>query len=393
MSADAAAAGDDTPKAEETHEPNMTLAQQVFRQGREPTPELEKEIRATIEKGEMGPYYEHVCAKFGWPVDAALLEGMKAKNAAELAALVAKKEDAEKNQGDMEVLDALFDAVKFDARVGAKAEAYAACDAIRDRPKISTGKRIDALMMKIRVSLFFVDVAACKEQLAEAKKMAEDGGDWDRNNRLSVYESVFMIINRSMEEAAAKLISGVATFTCVELCTYPEFVFYAVVTNLLSMSRPELKKKVIDGPEVLQIIKQIPHLTDLVTSLYECEYATFFRTVAAIEPQLLDDRYFSRHTRYLVRELRVLVYTQFLDAYKTVTLASMAEAFGVGVDFLDGELARFISCGCLNAKVDKVAMVVETNRPDYKSQKYQQIIKQGDILLNRIQQLARCVSI
>ena len=42
----------------------------------------------------------------------------------------------------------------------------------------------------------------------------------------------------------------------------------------------------------------------------------------------------------LVRELRVLVYTQFLDAYKTVTLASMAEAFGVGVDFLDGELAR-----------------------------------------------------
>ncbi|KAH8067127.1 hypothetical protein JL721_7824 [Aureococcus anophagefferens] len=300
MSADADAAGDDTPKAEETHEPNMTLAQQVFRQGREPTPELEKEIRATIEKGEMGPYYEHVCAKFGWP--------------------------------------------------------------------ISTGKRIDALMMKIRVSLFFVDVAACKEQLAEAKKMAEDGGDWDRNNRLSVYESVFMIINRSMEDAAAKLISGVATFTC-------------------------LKKKVIDGPEVLQIIKQIPHLTDLVTSLYECEYATFFRTVAAIEPQLLNDRYFSRHTRYLVRELRVLVYTQFLDAYKTVTLASMAEAFGVGVDFLDGELARFISCGRLNAKVDKVAMVVETNRPDYKSQKYQQIIKQGDILLNRIQQLARCVSI
>ncbi|KAH8044008.1 hypothetical protein JL722_14902 [Aureococcus anophagefferens] len=248
MSADADAAGDDTPKAEETHEPNMTLAQQVFRQGREPTPELEKEIRATIEKGEMGPYYEHVCAKFGWPVDAALLEGMKAKNA--------------------------------------------------------------------------------------------------RSSRRSVYESVFMIINRSMEEAAAKLISGVATFTCVELCTYPEFVLRGRHEPAEHVA-PELKKKVIDGPEVLQIIKQIPHLTDL-----------------------LDDRYF-RATRYLVRELRVLVYTQFLDAYKTVTLASMAEAFGV----------------------DKVAMVVETNRPDYKSPKYQQIIKQGDILLNRIQQLARCVSI
>ena len=124
-----------------------------------------------------------------------------------------------------------------------------------------------------------------------------------------------------------------------------------------------------------------------------CFAACIAHRCAATTVALLDDRYFSRHTRYLVRELRVLVYTQFLDAYKTVTLASMAEAFGVGVDFLDGELARFISCGRLNAKVDKVAMVVETNRPDYKSQKYQQIIKQGDILLNRIQQLARCVSI
>ena len=71
----------------------------------------------------------------------------------------------------------------------------------------------------------------------------------------------------------------------------------------------------------------------------------------------------------------------------------MAETFGVSVDFLDAELARFISCGCLPAKVDKVANVVETNRPDDKSNKYQKIIKQGDILLNRIQQLARCVSI
>ena len=64
---------------------------------------------------------------------------MRAKNEAELKALGEKKDDAEKNQGDMEVLDALFDAARFHARVGAKDAAYAACDLIRDRPKISTG--------------------------------------------------------------------------------------------------------------------------------------------------------------------------------------------------------------------------------------------------------------
>jgi len=39
--------------------------------------------------------------------------------------------------------------------------------------------------------------------------------------------------------------------------------------------------------------------------------------------------------RILIRELRVLVYAQFLESYKSVRLQSMAQAFGVSVDFLD----------------------------------------------------------
>ena len=142
-----------------------------------------------------------------------------------------------------------------------------------------------------------------------------------------------------------------------------------------------------------QVIKQLPHLSTLVTSLYDCEYATFFAVLPELEALLLKDRYLAQHARFVIRELRVLVYTQFLEAYKTVTLASMAAAFGISVEFVDRELARFISVGRLNAKVDKVANVVETTRADQKSKKYQETIKSGDVLLNRIQQLARCVSI
>ncbi len=278
-------------------------------------------------------------------------------------------------------------------RIGDKDGAYAACDVIVERPKISTGKRIDAVMLKIRVALFFDDVGNAKKQLEDARRLAADGGDWDRNNRLSAYESAYLIVTRDVKGAAKKLLGGVATFTCVELCTYPEFVFYAVVTNVLALPRPDLKKRIIDSPEVLQVIKQIPHLSTLVESLYNCEYSVYFASLLEIEKVLLDDRYFSQHTRYVIRELRVLVYTQFLDAYKTVTLSSMAAAFGVSVEFIDGELARFISCGRLNAKVDKVDNVVHTTRADLKSKKYQEIIKSGDVLLNRIQQLARVVSI
>jgi hypothetical protein len=53
---------------------------------------------------------------------------------------------------------------------------------------------------------------------------------------------------------------------------------------------------------------------------------------------------------------------QFLDSYKSVTLESMAQSFGVSVDFIDQELADFIVSNRLTAKIDKVAGVVETNR-------------------------------
>ncbi len=57
------------------------------------------------------------------------------------------------------------------------------------------------------------------------------------------------------------------------------------------------------------------------------------------------------------------------------------------------ELSRFIANGRLNAKIDKVKGVIETNRPDAKNAQYQEIIKQGDLLLNRIQKLARAVNV
>ena len=98
------------------------------------------------------------------------------------------------------------------------------------------------------------------------------------------------------------------------------------------------------------------------------------------------------HMQYYLKEMRVRSYNQFLDAYKSVKIASMADAFGVSVDFIDGELFRFISMGRLNAKIDKTAGVIETNRPDAKNAQYQDVIKHGDALLNRIQQLARVLN-
>ena len=111
-------------------------------------------------------------------------------------------------------------------------------------------------------------------------------------------------------------------------------------------------------------------------------------------PQVLKaDRYFAQHVHYYYREVRVLAYTQFLESYRSVSLASMAASFGVSAAFLDAELAAFISMGRLSCSIDKVGAIVSSTRPDTKNAQYQATIKQGDLLLNRVQRLSRVVNL
>ena len=98
----------------------------------------------------------------------------------------------------------------------------------------------------------------------------------------------------------------------------------------------------------------------------------------------------------MVRELRVLAYKQFLESYRSVTIASMARSFGVSAAFVDAEVSRFIAAGRLSAKIDKTGAdggVIVTSRPDNRNAAYQAIVKEGDVLLNRVQKLTRMINI
>lgn len=168
---------------------------------------------------------------------------------------------------------------------------------------------------------------------------------------------------------------------------------YAVITAIMNLPRPLLKKNVVKNPQVLTVIRDNPELQKLLRSIYDCEYRSFLEAMLSILPNICSDMYFGPHATYLTREYRVLAYAQFLEAYKSVTLSAMAQSFGMSTVLLDSELSRFIAAGRLNAKIDKVGDVVQTIRPDKKNIQYHEVIKKGDGLLNQIQKLARVIEI
>ncbi|KAG7386340.1 26S proteasome non-ATPase regulatory subunit 6 [Phytophthora pseudosyringae] len=350
------------------------------------------QVLELIQENDMAPFYRLVCGEFNWPVDAALEAQMSSKNAAELAALDERLADAEQNLGDIEVLEALLTKGRMYSRVGDKEKALEAFTVAGEKPQ-SINQKILVALHVIRIGLFFSDLELVEKYIKKATALIDEGGDWDRRNRLKVYEGCYLLMARDFKKSATLFQESVATFTATELMPYNTMVFYCVITCVLSKSRVDLKKKIVDSPEILAVINEIPCLTDFLNGLYDCDYKKFFTAMVDIQPYILRDKYLSTHSRYLYRELRVLAYAQFLEAYRSVTITSMAAAFGVSIEFLDTELARFIAAGRLNAKIDKVAGVIETNRPDAKNAQYQDAIKKGDLLLNRIQKLARVINV
>jgi 26S proteasome regulatory subunit N7 len=253
----------------------------------------------------------------------------------------------------------------------------------------------------IRIGLFFGDRLFVKKTIERAETLVESGGDWDRRNRLKAYKGLHLLTIRSYSIAAPLLLDSLSTFTSYELCSYSALVIYSVLAGSLSLKRVDFKDKVVDAPEIKAILgagedqlaalsgeissgpgvreeemkdptvlkttpagattavnltsfaagtthaeNEVPvdfsPLANLVNSLYNGNYRSFFVALAAVEDQFLNqDRYLFEHRAWFVREMRLRAYQQLLQSYRVVGLTSMANDFGVTVDYLDRYVAFF----------------------------------------------------
>lgn len=149
----------------------------------------------------------------------------------------------------------------------------------------------------------------------------------------------------------------------------------------------------VHSPDILAVIRDIPFLRQYMDSFYNCDYKSFFQAFVEVIDQIKQDKYLQTHANFYIKEMRLVAYRQYLESFKSVTIENMARAFGVSAEFIDKELSNFIYIGKINCKIDKVSGVVESNRPNKKAELFQNTIKQGDVLLNRIQKLARALDI
>ena len=145
--------------------PDMELCQQIHKlmvkaEGYTDT-EFQTKVLTRICKELQNPsLYESVESGLGittgiWsPTD---LASQKESNTKTMETLEAKVEEAKESAGDMEVMDARVAIARFAAKSLNEEEALAAYKQLLDLPKVSSGKKIDAMMESSRVASFYGD--------------------------------------------------------------------------------------------------------------------------------------------------------------------------------------------------------------------------------------------
>jgi len=375
--------------------PNLELAQWKYLLSTDKyknDAQIQTKLLAAIKAENMAPLYENFWNELGYKLDEELVKKMKEKNETDLKKIDEEIEDAEKNLGETEVRDFMLKKAEYLSRIGDKEGAISQFR--KSQEKIVTlGYKLDVVFHLIRIGLFYMDHDLITRNIEKAQSLIEEGGDWDRRNRLKVYRGAYCMAIRDFKTAANLFLDTVATFTSYELMDYKSFVKYTVYCSIIALERPVLREKVIKGSEIQEVLHSLSDVKNYLFSLYDCHYDKFFINLAKVEEIMKYDRLLNPHYRYCVREMRILAYSQLLESYRSLTLDYMGKSFGVTPAFIDQELSRFIAAGRLHCKIDKVGGIVETNRPDSKNYQYQATIKHGDILLNRVQKLSRVINI
>ncbi|BCR92653.1 proteasome regulatory particle lid subunit RPN7 [Aspergillus chevalieri] len=386
---------------------------------------------------------------FAW--DEALYQSLVEDNKKDLETFQKEEDEAKEAAGETEVLAAGGKRAEFWARVGDKDKAIESHEELLEKITL-LGTKIDLVLAMIRIGIFFGDKVSVKKNIERANALIEDGGDWDRRNRLKAYKGLHLLTIRSYNLAAPLLLDSLSTFTSYELCSYSALVIYSVLAGSLSLKRVDFKEKVVDAAEIKAILGSgedrlaaltgeissgpsaedeemkdataqrtttgpaqtainlttlgtgsgqqaeaeepvdFSPLANLVNSLYNGNYQSFFRALAAVEDNFLTkDRYLYEHRAWFVREMRLRAYQQLLQSYRVVGLKTMASDFGVTIDYLDRDLAKFIASDRIACTIDRVNGIIETNRPDSKNKQYADVVKHGDALITKLQKYGQAV--
>jgi hypothetical protein len=149
------------------------------------------------------------------------LTAQKETNKQHIDTLEKKVEEAKESAGDMEVMDARVLIARFSAKSLTEEEALSSYKKLLELAKISSGKKIDAMMESSRVASFYGDAKKASEFIDSVRQMEDTG-------RSFVVVFVAVVDNRVLFPLLLLMLNGIA---CKNLCYISVCLFSQNVYN------------------------------------------------------------------------------------------------------------------------------------------------------------------
>ncbi|KDD73973.1 26S proteasome subunit RPN7, partial [Helicosporidium sp. ATCC 50920] len=236
----------------------LVLAQKRFEYrtetlpGRDPIA-LKQEILDLIKEHDAAPMYEFVCEELDWTPDAGELERLQSAVRAQLDKFEESLKEAgtfQENAGEVEIRDALASKALYLADIGDASAAEPALELARSKTA-GASQKLDLTFASLRLNMSLGRWQAVVDTLKSSSTWTRGSIDWERRNKLKVYEAMSAIATRRLEAASALLLDCVVTFSATELMPYQRLVLLTCLCSTLSLSRPERKARVVDCPEIV----------------------------------------------------------------------------------------------------------------------------------------------
>ncbi|KAJ8965476.1 hypothetical protein NQ317_000817 [Molorchus minor] len=375
--------------------PDLDIAQLKFKLS---LPEYSKDdekksqLLEVITVNDMAPYYEMVCEDFDWEIKEDALKEMKERNTEALQAFDEEIEYSLNNLSVIDVKEAYLNKANYLSKIGDRENTIKTLSQAYDKT-VALGCQLDNVFHCIRIGLFFMDLDLIRRNLQRASDLVDQGADWHSRNCYQMCKALFSLIIKDFSVSTDIFVNAISTFICTELISYDNFIKYTVLSASLTLNRREVKKNLIDNPDILQALHLNSILNEYIISLYECDYMRFFERLADIEIIMKEDMFLHFHYRYYIREMKTKAYDQLLSTYISVKLSYMADQFGVSSEYIENDISNLIANGRLNYKIDKVTGTINNTPKDLRTELFKSVIKHGDPLLNRVQDLSRVINI
>lgn len=126
----------------------------------------------------------------------------------------------------METKAALVAKAEYLADAGDES-ATAAALAAAEAKTAGQGPKLDLVLVRARLQLALGQTAALQKTLERGADLAAKGSDWERRNRLRVYQAVAAMSARKFDAAAELFLGCIATFTaCVGMVRVDRLGFF-----------------------------------------------------------------------------------------------------------------------------------------------------------------------